>query len=391
MNYKMLLWYSICLIFSGTVVSRPLKVLFIVGHFPAPSQTFILNQMTGLIDLGHDVSIFSFYKDNLKYVHSDIEKYKLLDKVKYGTFLGNMPDCDIVFCQFGYHGRKIFQIPEIKQWLKSKKVVTCLRGTDITVRISNNIKGYAQLFDKGDLFLPVCDYFKTLLIKSGCSRSKIVVHHSAINCEQFYFKERSLPENEQLQLISVCRLVEKKGIQYAIKAVARVIRRYSNIQYNIVGDGPERPKLEKLIKDLGMSKKIIVHGWKSQQDVISMLDQSHIFMLPSVTAADGNEEGIPNALKEAMAMGLPVIGTWHAGTPELIEDGVSGFLVPQRDFMSLHNKIVYIIRNPHLWKSIGLAARERVEQEFEAKELIKDLEQLFYRLINRSADSSQSA
>jgi colanic acid/amylovoran biosynthesis glycosyltransferase len=392
MNYKIWFWYVVCLMFSAMAISRPLKILFVVGHFPEPSQTFIVTQMIGLIDRGHDVSIFSLYKDSFRHMLPDVEKYKLLDRVIYGTLPKNMPDCDIVFCQFGYHGRKIFQMPEIKQWLKNKKVVTCLRGTDITVRILNNIKGYTQLFRKGDLFLPVCDYFKKLLIKSGCPSNKIVVHHSAINTERFSFKERSLPaKNETLNLISVCRLVEKKGLIYAIKAVARIARRYPNIQYNIVGDGPERSSLEKLIKSLGMSNKIILHGWKGQQDVIAMLDQSHIFMLPSVTAADGNEEGIPNALKEAMAMGLPVIGTWHSGTPELIEDGVSGFLVPQKDFMALHNKILYIIRNPQILKSVGLAARQCVEEKFEVKQLIKDLEGLFYRLINRSADCDESA
>jgi colanic acid/amylovoran biosynthesis glycosyltransferase len=383
MNKRIILWLGIYF-WSLSLIARPLKVLFIVGHFPSPSQTFVLNQMTGLIDRGHEVSIFSFHRDYPKHVHPDIEKYKLLDRVMYRKLPSVLPDCDIVFCQFGYHGKRIFEMPAIARWLKNKKVVTCLRGSDITTRFVRKPYKYAKLFRMGDLFLPVCDYFKQLLVSCGCPEEKIVVHHSAIDCKKFFFKNRMMPKRGPVRLISVCRLVEKKGIKYAINAIAQVIQRYPNVMYYIVGDGPEYNYLRKLIDQLHMQKKIILCGWKSQAEVIEILNQSHVFLLPSVTASDGNEEGIPNALKEAMAMGLPVIATWHAGNPELIENGVSGFLVSQRSAIEIAEKIMYLLEHPHEWATIGIAARQTVEEKFETKKTTERLEKLFYQLLDES-------
>jgi len=364
-------------------IARPLNILFIVGHFPAPSQTFILNQIISLIDRGHNVSIFSFHKDIVENVDPIIEKYHLLDRVMYIDFPDQLPECDIVFCQFGYHGKKVFEMPEIAAWLKDKKIVTCLRGSDITTRFMKKPHKYAQLFQKGDLFLPVCDYFKNLLITCGCDTKKIMVHYSAIDCTKFFFKRRSLPKKGPIRLISVCRLVEKKGIKYAINAIAKVMRNYPNVEYYIVGEGPERSSLTKLIKKLKMEDKIILCGWKSQDEVVALLDKAHIFLLPSVTANDGNEEGIPNALKEAMAMGLPVLATWHAGNSELIENKVSGFLVRQRDAAALYSKIMYLIKNPQIWPNVAITARKTVENRFETKKVVIKLEKIFYELLGQ--------
>src|SRR5947207_9423169 len=131
--------------------------------------------------------------------------------------------------------------------------------------------------------------------------------------------------------------------------MAKLIRIYPNVRYTIVGDGPERNNLEQLILSLKLHNNIILSGWKTQDEVACLLDQSHIFLLPSIKAADGNEEGIPNALKEAMAMGLPVIATHHAGNAELIKDGVSGYLVPQKNTTELFNKMLYLAQHPRDW------------------------------------------
>lgn len=366
-----------------TLKSRPLNILFVVEYFPARSQIFILNQITGLIDNGHNVSIFSISEGENINQHPNIEKYSLLDRVYYEKMPTVLPECDIIFCQSGSLGNKLFRFPELKEWLEDKKIVVCLRGHDIT---SNNVKQdkerYNYLFKRGDLFLPVCDYFKRLLIKFNCDPEKIVVHHSAINCSQFFFKERRKPKEGLIRLVSVCRLIEKKGMRYAIKAIARVIKKYKNIHFTIIGDGPLKEELEKLIKNLKIRNYVTLFGWSTHDQIAHMLDQSHIFLLPSVTAENGDEEGIANALKEAMAMGLISIATWHAGNPELIDDLVSGFLVPEKSSKLLARKIKYIINNPDQWESIGHAARKKIEDEFETKQSIIELEELFYGLLD---------
>lgn len=364
--------------------ARPLNILFVVGHFPAPSQTFILNIITGLIDRGHNVSIFSFHKDSLVDMHPHIEKYNLLKHVTYTKFPENLSKCDIVFCQFGYLGQKIFQMRHISKWLKKRKVVVCLRGSDLSAHIQHDPIRYQQLFKKAHLFLPVCNYFRKKLIKLGCKSSKISVHHSAIDCSEFFFSTRSKPAYNKINLVSVSRLVKKKGIDDAIKAVAELVSKYPRIHYFIVGDGPERNYLNLLIDQLSLQDHVTLCGWKSQEEVVSILDNSHIFVLPSKTADDGNEEGIPNALKEAMAMGLMSIGTWHAGTPELIDDRKSGFLVPERSSVQLAQTIEYIIEHPEIWEPISLAARQKIEDEFETKQCIEQLEHIFYQLLGHN-------
>lgn len=363
---------------------QPLKILFVVSHFPARSQIFILNIMTGLIDKGHDVSIFSFHKDKKDAdVHPHIKKYKLLDRVIYENFPAKLPECDIVFCQFGYVGKKIAEMKHLRKWLKKRKMVVCFRGADITKRTQADPIMYQRMFKVVDLVLPVCDYFKKKLITLGCDPQKITVHHSAIDCSQFLFDVKKRAENETTHLISVSRLVKKKGIDVAIKAIALLVNKYPNIHYTIVGDGPERTYLELLIKQLKLENKIFIYGWATQKEVVSLLKKSHIFLLPSKTGPDGNEEGIANALKEAMAMGLISIGTFHAGTPELIEDGVTGFLVPEKRIEILADVIEYVIGCPERWESIALAARKKIEDEFETKKSIEELQELFYELIHK--------
>ena len=361
--------------------ARPLNVLFVVAYFPAPSQTYILNLMTGLLDHGHNISILSFLKKKCENPHPNIEEYSLMDHVIYGTE-SQLPNCDIVFCQSATLANRMLKNKALQQWLADKKIAVCLRGHDIT---KNSLKKdsnlYAELFERAHLFLPVCDYFKQLLIKLGCPVEKIIVHHSGIDGSQFFFKERKKPEKGYIRFVSVCRLIEKKGLEYALQAFATVFKEYKNILFTIIGDGPLKVKLRKLIKKLKLEKKIILFGWGNQDQIVKILNQSHIFLLPSITAQNGDEEGIANALKEAMAMGLVTVGSWHAGTPELIADGESGFLVPQKNSQALASKIKYIIEHPEIWRAIGITARLKIEDEFESKKIVKQLEQLFYELI----------
>jgi colanic acid/amylovoran biosynthesis glycosyltransferase len=279
-------------------------------------------------------------------------------------------------------GKVLLEMPRLSQWVQQRKMVVCLRGIDMMEYVNNASSINEFLFKKIDLFLPVCDYFKKRLVSLGCPSEKVVVHHSAIDCSQFFFKVRRKPEKGPITAVIVGRLVRKKGIAYAIEAMAQIIAKYKDVRLLIVGDGPERENLELLIKKLKLREhQVKFYGWKSHEEVVAILSRAHIFLLPSITPSNGNQEGIANALKEAMAMGLIAIATWHAGTPELIEDGVSGFLVAEKDSAALACVIDYVITHPERWEKIGLAARKKVENEFEITKNSKELEQLFYTLL----------
>ncbi len=357
-----------------------MRILFVVGYFPVLPETFILNQITRLIDRGHQVYIYAFHRGNFAKVHRDVRKYRLLKRTFFNKVPRNIPAFDIIYCQFGFQGKRIFQMQKKQRNLRGK-VVTCFRGSDISVYLRRHPHAYDSLLKKGDLFLPVCEYFKKRLIKLGCKPDKIIVHHSAIDCGKFTPPKSIRSIDGTIQILSVGRLVGKKGMKYTIKAIARLIKKYPNIHLTIVGDGPQKQSLKQLIKKLGLEKYVTLYGWAIHKEVVRMLRNAHIFVLASNTASDGNQEGIPNVLKEAMAMELPVVSTHHAGIPELIEYGVSGMLVPQRDDVLLAKKIEYLIRHPETWHKFGVAGRKKVKKEFDIDKVVSKLEQIFYTLL----------
>jgi colanic acid/amylovoran biosynthesis glycosyltransferase len=369
------------LISFSIVAKQPLNILFVVGHFPVISETFVLNQITGLIDRRHKVDIHAFKRRSINKVHQEIISYDLLNKVTYGNAIPSLRKYDIVYCQFGPQGRKLV-VKRINEKSQAK-IVTCFRGFDITRYCKGSRKRYIyrRLFAHGDAFFPVCEHFKDLLINQKCPKQKIYVHYSALELDKFTFTKRSLPIDRPLQILTIGRLVEKKGIEYSIKAVAQFIKKHPNTQYTIIGSGNLKEKLEQLIDDLGMYDYIKLVGSMKHDQVIEQLNKSDIFILSSVTAKDGNTEGIPNAAKEAMASGLPTIITDHAGNKELIEHKISGLIVPERDVDALCNSLNWLIQNENKWDSIIDNARTKVEALFDVNDAINRLEKHFYRLV----------
>jgi colanic acid/amylovoran biosynthesis glycosyltransferase len=255
-----------------------------------------------------------------------------------------------------------------------------LRGYDITGFLQEKPHAYNDYFDVCDLFMPVCEFFKTILLKEGCPEHKILVHHSAIDCAKFKFKQRQLPRQGNINIVSSGRFVEKKGFTYSIRAVANLIKKFPNIKYTIIGDGILKKKYKKLIRRLHVGDKIKLDGWHPHDEYIAILDKAHIFIAPSIVADNNDQEGIPNVLKEAMAMGLVTIATNHAGNPELIDDNVSGFLVQERSIAQIGEAIEYILNNQERWSSMQDAAAQKIRQQFERENENDKLEAILLNL-----------
>jgi colanic acid/amylovoran biosynthesis glycosyltransferase len=185
--------------------------------------------------------------------------------------------------------------------------------------------------------------------------------------------------------------VEKKGIEYSIRAIAKLVRTYPQIEYNIIGDGSLMESFQQLIRELALDRIVKLLGGKKQQEVIEILDKSHIFIAPSITAADGDRDAPVNTLKEAMAMGLPVISTYHGGIPELVEHGISGFLVPERDADVIAEKISYLIEHPERWLEMGQAGRARVEEKYDMNKLNDELVSIYQQLLNSEVPQKLSS
>ena len=409
-----------------------MRIAFLVGPFPLPlSQTFILNQITGLIDRGHEVDIYSTVPNHLPKVHPDIEAYNLRSRTYYQRIPGDLTrrrlkaifllfrnlhrdpvtllrslnsskygkeatslslfystllclnikeKYDIINCHFGWRGSLAIFLRDLG--VLQGKVVTTFHGLDITSDIRKfGHYVYEQLFIQGDLFLPISERWKHRLLELGCNQDKIIVHHMGVNCDRFHFTPRQPSVTKVVRLVSISRLVEKKGIEYSIQAISKLVKRHYPIEYTIVGDGSRKQALEQLVIELGLEDTVKLLGWKQQPEIVDILNQSHIFIAPSVTADNGDQEGIPVVLMEAMAMGLPIVSTQHSGIPELVEDGVSGCLAPERDVDALTEKLIYLIENPEIWPAMGKAGRVQVEERYNIDKLNDQLVELYQKLV----------
>ena len=417
-----------------------MKIAYIAGLFPAPSQIFVANQILGVVNCGHDVAIFTTDRpakgmpagvetDGLtRLTHSicpprnyvarllrvlgllvvsgwraPLVVARALNVFRHGHLAATLwllhaaltlirigeQKYDIVHAQFGTYGLyalKLIQIGAIDGAL-----VTSFRGYDATKNLRADPRRYAELFRRGRLFLPVSESLARKLVKAGCDPSKIHVLHSGIDCAKFKYTEPRCTEKQPTRIVTIGRLVEKKGVTYALKAVAQVMASGRAVVYDIVGDGPLRIEIEHLIEQFGAGTHVRLHDWKSHQEIMAMMEASHILLAPSVTAGDGDEEGIPNVVKEAMAVGLPVVSTVHAGIPELVTDGESGFLVPERSVDLLAERIMYLCDHSEIWPQLSRAARRKVETEFDIGRLSTDLVALYAASIEQRGEHTPTS
>lgn len=416
-----------------------MKIAVFLYHFPVLSETFILNQITGLIDRGHDVRIFckSPYTDQIH--HADIERYDLIhrtfyyrtpDKLlptnrivrvlkavrtflfhlnknplpllkalnffKYGRmasslgifyttapFLGeNLHQYDIGHCHFGPNGDLAATLKELGAF--RGKIVTTLHGEASYKKRKRYKKGYENLFQIGDLFLPMSEAEKQSLIGLGCDARKIIIHRMGIDTSKFAFAPHRSAHDGKVRLLTIGRLAEKKGIEYGVRSVAKLLRNHCNIEYKIAGDGPLKGELQSLIDELNVNDKIRMVGAKSQEEVIELFKNADLFLAPCVHSRDGDQEGIPVVIMEAMAKGMPVISTYHAGIPELVEDGISGFLVPERDVDALAQTLEYLLQHKDLWPTMGRRGRDHIEKHYDIDKQNDRLLQLFKDLTIKS-------
>ncbi len=351
--------------------ARSLKILICVRTFPKLSETFVVNQIIGLLGSGHRIAIYAERKEDTDKFHQDIQTYNLLERVYYNELPEDIASYDIILGEFGTLGAKMLKIK--KDLGLEAKLVTFFRGFDITSYLAKKPHLYDDLFIEGDFFLTNCEHFKKRLIRLGVSPERILVNYSSINGDRFAYKERHPNFEKEIRLITTGRLVEKKGIADALNALTLLIDGYPHITYHIAGDGPLKHVLEKRVHELGLDDVVTFSGPYSSEELPGLLDNADIFLGPSVTAQSQDQDAIPNTLKEAMATGLPVVATNHGGIPEMIQHGVNGLLVEEHDPQGLADSITYLIEHPERAVSLGRAARQTIEEQFELKNVNNEL------------------
>jgi colanic acid/amylovoran biosynthesis glycosyltransferase len=406
-----------------------MRIAYILDSFPRLSETFILNQITGLLDLGHQVDIFAQSNPQQAKVHPDVKAYRLMERTRYfrvpagkieqalrglglvlatfhdaparvlkalnvwrfgkqalsfrtlfylTAFLNAQQDYDVIHCHFGPNG-KIGVL--LKQLNVGRNVVTSYYGQDVRHYIrQHGTQFYDSLFERGDLFIAISRHMKKQLAELGCHEDKILIHPLGIDVGKFGFRLRAPGPGGRVKILTVARLVEKKGLEHSIRAVAHLMQEFPRLEYRIAGNGPLRGHLESLLSKLGVQDRVRLLGWQDQEEVRRLYEQSHIFVLASVTASDGDEEGTPTVLLEAQAQGLPVVSTTHAAIPEITLNDRSAFLVPQRDVDALETRLRYLICHPEVWPGMGRAGRHFVEERHDIKKLNRRLAQIYQAL-----------
>lgn len=415
---------------------KKIRIAFLVTDFPKLSETFVLNQITGLIERGHEVDIYAYEPSLDTKSHEDVAKYDLLSRtIYYGDSIRKIPpnrilrfyqgfallmanfdknpqallkslnmfkfkrqavalrtlyqiapfmgkgDYDVVHCHFGPNGILGVYLKDLGVF--TGKVITVFHGYDISQYIMQHGRDvYKYLFENGDLFLPISNRWKDELIALGCREDKIMVHHMGIATERYDYTQRNTGGGTKIRILSIGRFVEKKGIRYGVEAVGSIVKEYPDIEYTIIGDGPLRDEIESIIDKMNLRETIRLLGWKSQEEILNVLKDSDILLAPSVTSKESDQEGIPVVLMEAMAMGLPVISTYHSGIPELVQDGVSGFLAPEGNVTILTDKLRQCIEDRGLWPSIGNEGRKMIIREYNINNLNDRLVGMYQQLIN---------
>ena len=169
------------------------------------------------------------------------------------------------------------------------------------------------------------------IVAMGCPREKIRIHRTGIPLERFPYRPRTAPADGAWRFLQACRLIPKKGLDSALRAFARFVENYPLATFTIAGEGPLLAELTAQAAELGIADKVRFTGFLSHAALVEELSQAHVFLHPSEIGPDGNQEGVPNSMLEAMSTGLPVVATWHGGIPEAVDDGKSGFLVAEHD------------------------------------------------------------
>jgi len=272
-------------------------------------------------------------------------------------------------------------LPLIRAW-KNPSIVS-FHGADVVVDLNKPAYREAtlQMLDAVALVLVRSESLRRALVDLGCDLEKIEIQRTGIPLEEFPFRERAVPKNGEWRFVQAGRLIEKKGLPVTLRAFSTFWKQHPNAMLTIGGEGPLLPELQKFARELGVADCVSFTGFVSQEQLREIYYRSHIFLHPSQTGRDGNQEGIPNSMLEAMATGLPVFATEHGGIPEAIEDDVSGVLVPERDGEALARALVNAAQDPGLLRRIGHAGGSAVRKNFDLSTQAQRLEEIYLKTI----------
>ena len=299
-------------------------------------------------------------------------------------------DARLLHIYFGHIA--VHLLPLIRAWPGPS--IVSFHGADVMVDMNKPAYREAtrQMLDAVKLVLVRSESLRSAVVDLGCDEQKIEVQRTGIPLEEFPFREPNFPTNDseaEWRFVQAGRLIEKKGLPVTLRAFASFLKRYPNATLTIAGEGPLLAHLQDLARELTIDNCVSFTGFISQEQLRDLYSGSHIFLHPSETGPDGNQEGVPNSMLEAMASGVPVFATEHGGIPEAIEHGMSGVLVPERDDEDLAWALLNAVEDQHFLSQLARNGAEVVREKFGLRMQALRLEDIYLRLIGGD-DWSQS-
>lgn len=288
---------------------------------------------------------------------------------------------DIIHAHFGYDGFRMYRVAR----KTDTPLVVSFYGSDVS-RLPTEFgwkRRYRKLARNAQKFVAASNLMKSQLIDLGFPKEDIEVIRFGIDTDKFCFNNGYKAED---RLMMVGRMVEKKGFKYALQAVHLLKKKEGKaVNLDLYGDGPLRENLVQQAQELDIADQIQFHGYVSNSRVRSELQKHSILLAPSVTASDDDKEGLPNTILEAMASGIPVIGSDHAAIPEAIHHEKTGFLVPEKTPEAVASWVSEILDRNSDIDEIRHNARSLIEEQYSIKRLVKDTEELYTQIIDNYA------
>lgn len=281
---------------------------------------------------------------------------------------------DLIHCQFGIESLRLIDNLEDN----TIPVVIQFRGFDASKMLTKKsyVKRLKEILNKDNYYsIFVANSLRKNLKKHDINVQNSMILHSGIDLNKF--KKEKDKEKDTFVFLQVSSLAEKKGHEYTLKAFAKFLSTQTSKNFKLIltGDGARKILLQNLVNTLGINDYVDFVGFVSPTEAKELMQDADIFLHHSITPANGDEEGIPNALMEAMAMELPVLSTYHAGITELVTDGINGYLVQEKDVNTYALRMVDIIS----WKKMK-ENRDVIANEFEIGLHIQKLEAYYIQM-----------
>jgi colanic acid/amylovoran biosynthesis glycosyltransferase len=331
--------------------------------------------------------------------------WKRIDQLAYRLCRQTFPRCVSVLADYALaHKTELLHyhflvdarfLLEIKRKTKLPAIVSAY-GYDVSSfpkRMAGMGLWYLRpLFTTMDYFLAMSRDMRSDLVALGCPREKVIVHYYGTDTSRFAFPERRYEERE-VATILVCGSLNVKKAQHLVLQALRLVEhnRMSQHRFRVVfvGDGPMRSALERQVAEYGWQARVSFAGHVPHEDerLVNTYRQADIFALPSITTPTGAKEGIPGTIVEAMASGLPVVSTFHAGIPEIVQSGQEGILVTERDVSALARAFADLLDDPSLRQKLGEQAARRATTTLDLQQGTAELESIYEHVLSGDTGS----